>query len=103
MKHYRKTITALIVSGGLISTTAVLYANDKDNISNGLNEVSIPMNKAVDIALNAVPGMAYEAEFEFEDGKPVWEIELVDANNNAYELEIDANSGEILSKELEND
>ena len=33
----------------------------------------------------------------------MWEVEIIGADKQTWEIEVDANSGEILAQELEND
>ncbi len=59
----------------------------------------IGLEKAKQIALDAVPGAAvYKAEADTDDGVPVYEIELVKGNYE-YEFKIHAESGAILEQE----
>lgn len=103
MKHVKKTLATTIITGGLIAVTSFAFA-DKDNVDyQQLAGASIQLNDAVDIATNAVPGKVFEAELELEKDKSVWEIEILSTNNELFEIEIDANSGEIISQELEDD
>ncbi|MFP7493959.1 PepSY domain-containing protein [Terribacillus saccharophilus] len=59
-------------------------------------EVKITMEEAVKIASNEVDGTVTNAEFEEEDGLPVYELELETANDEA-EVVINAQSGEIVT------
>jgi len=68
-------------------------------VNSTIQSAPIQLDKAVEIALATIPGVVKEAEFEIEDGKSVWEVEIVNAAKEVYELEIDANSGEILEQE----
>lgn len=62
-------------------------------------EVAIDAQQALVIAQQQVPGRVMETELENEDGKAVWEVEIVDANQQEWEISIDAQTGVILSKE----
>ena len=42
-----------------------------------------------------------EAELEKEDGRWIYEFEVVDDGGQVYEIEVDARSGEILEEERE--
>lgn len=65
------------------------------NTENGF----IGLDKAKQTALNQVPGAAVvKAEFDTDDGVPVYEIELVKGNYE-YEFKIDAKTGTILEQE----
>ena len=102
----KKLIAAALISTGLIGTAFIVNADNRDMKSNetaAITEASVTINQAVDIALAAVPGTAKEAEFEVEDGKSIWEIEIVDATQQVYKLDIDAASGEVLEQKLKDD
>jgi uncharacterized membrane protein YkoI len=47
------------------------------------------------------PGRILEVELEKDDGRYIYEIEVLDSEGKVWEMEIDAGSGEILETELE--
>ncbi len=99
MKHLNKVLAATLISGSLLGSAFVVHAsnNDKDSKETiAMSEASITMDKALEIALSTIPGSAKEVEFDVENGKSIWEVEVVDANNRVHELEIDATTGEVL-------
>ena len=103
MKHVKQTLIATLITGGIIGGASLAIADDDKAEYQELAKAQIQLNDAVKIATNEVSGKVYEAELELEDNIPVWEIEILSANNELYEIEIDATSGKILSKELEDD
>lgn len=103
MKHVKKTMAATVVIAGIIGAASLTFAdNDKTDYLQ-LLDTTIELNDAVDIANTAVPGKIFEAELELEDNQAVWEIEIMSAENQRFEIEIDASTGEVLSQELEDD
>lgn len=67
--------------------------------SSGNQNGDIGMEKAKQIALDAVPGSSvYQADYDVDDGVPVYEIEVVKGNYE-YEFKIDANTGTILEQD----
>lgn len=66
-------------------------------------EVAISETQAIELALVEVPGEVQETELENEDGKHVYEIEILSADGKEMEVEIDAQTGEILEVEAEDD
>ena len=56
----------------------------------------ISMDKAIEIALKKVPGKAVEAEIEKEDGRAVYEIEIIDTSNSKRKVHVDARTGDIV-------
>lgn len=65
------------------------------------SQAQIDIDKAMNIALADVPDQVIEVEMEMEQDALVWEIEVLNKDNQVYELEIDANDGRILEKEKE--
>ena len=105
MKKSNKVITTSLIGLLIAGTSAFAIAgqNNDGESSKLVNEAGITIDQAMSIGLNEVPGKVTESEIEKEDGKLVWEISVLDNQNQTYELEIDANSGEVLEKELDDD
>ena len=62
----------------------------------GLDEAS-----AVERALAEVPGTVKETELDREDGKLIYEIEILTADGLEMEVEIDAETGAVLEVEAD--
>jgi len=52
-------------------------------------------------ALEHQPGRLLDVELEREDGRYVYELELLDEEGYVWELELDASTGELLERERE--
>ncbi|CDO04099.1 Peptidase propeptide and YPEB domain protein [Oceanobacillus picturae] len=65
-------------------------------------DVTVSMSKAKEIALERFPGKIDEAELDEDDGRYLYEIKIINGNEEA-ELEIDAFTGEILYQNIEVD
>lgn len=103
MKNVNKIIAATLITGGLVGTAFMTHADNRGMDANetvAISEVSVTINKAVEIALAAVPGTAKEAEFEVKNGKSIWEVEVVDATKRVFKLNIDAKTGEVLDQKI---
>lgn len=75
-----------------IVTQAVASTNGNTGNNNGY----IGEDKARSIALDRVPGaQVIKIEFDTDDGKEVYEIELIDSSFE-YEIKIDATTGQII-------
>ena len=86
------TLSTLIVAGGVVgSVSAQTVAT-----ATGLTEAEV-----IEIALTEVPGEVVEVEFETEDGIDIYEVEILTADGEEMEVEIDANTGEVLEVEEE--
>lgn len=106
MKRIALGVSSLLAAGAVAAALAGQSdgRNDNDDRNpNLVNEVVIGVDQAISIALADIPGKIIEAEIELENGVTVWEIEVLDESNQVFEFEIDANTGEILEKELDND
>ncbi|TQS75291.1 hypothetical protein DX933_07095 [Ornithinibacillus gellani] len=56
----------------------------------------ITIEEAMQIALQRVPGEVVKVELETEQGRLVYEVEIMTANGVKYEIDVDANSGTIV-------
>lgn len=61
----------------------------------------ISMNRAMEIALQRVPGEVIKAELEFDDGVLQYEIEIRTNEGVKYEVKVDAVTGQILRVKLD--
>lgn len=104
MKHAKKFIATLLIGGGLAATSYVGYANAADEVdAKTVLSANVPLTEAVEIALQNVPGMPIAVELEREDGVLLWDVEILDNNQQVMELEIDATSGAVLNKHIDDD
>ena len=87
-------LTGLILAGGITGMVSAQSAAD----ATGLTEEQV-----IAIALAEVPGEVTEVEREREEGQTVFEIEITAADGTETEVEIAANTGEILKVEAEGD
>jgi hypothetical protein len=60
---------------------------------------TINISQAITLAIQRVPGTVLEAEFEEEDGKGLWEIQIVTQDSQVMEIKVDSESGEVISAE----
>lgn len=58
----------------------------------------LPMETILERARAAQPGQIVEVELEREDGRFVYEVELIDDGDRVHKLELDAASGEVLNR-----
>ncbi|EEE45316.1 PepSY domain-containing protein [Roseibium alexandrii] len=94
-----KIIAGTVVAGMVLATGAVgAVAAQTATSPTALTEA-----QAIEIALKEVPGTVQETEFEREDGKEIFEVEIVTADGVEMEVEIDAASGTILEIEQDDD
>jgi len=94
------TRLALILS--LIAAPALADRDDHDRARRALEAGEImPLAQILAAAEAARPGRVIELELERDDGRWVYELELVSPEGFIYEVEIDAASGTVLDVERE--
>ncbi|MDZ7752811.1 MAG: PepSY domain-containing protein [Gammaproteobacteria bacterium] len=59
----------------------------------------LPLRQVLGMAEGHQAGRVLEAEFEKDDGRYIYEIEIVDDNGIVWELEMDAMDGNLLKRE----
>lgn len=98
------TISLLGASGLLLTSVGLAMSHDGQGKAAVANlATSVTMEEAIKTATTQFPGKVLEAELESEDGKVMYEVEIVNAAGEIREFEIDAQSGKILSSELEDE
>jgi uncharacterized membrane protein YkoI len=61
----------------------------------------LPLEQILEIALKSHPGRVLEVDLDREEGRRVYEIEIVDQQGVVWELEFDAGDGRLLEKKRE--
>ena len=87
-------LTGLVVAGGIAGMVSAQSAAT----ATGLTEEQI-----IEIALNEVPGVVQEVERETEDGMDIFEVDILSVDDVAMEIEIAADTGDVLDVEAEDD
>lgn len=59
------------------------------------------MQQAQDIALQRIPGQVLHVDMDLEHGVLVYEIFILTSQNRVYEVEVNANNGNIIKVEKE--
>lgn len=91
-----------ITTGILLGTMGGTAYADDDERAKARAKVSI--QKAISIAESQVKGgRAIDSDFEADDGRIYYEIDVVGRDKRKYEIKVDANSGRVISKELDDD
>jgi len=93
----------LIRAGKAMSDTEWLSAeDDQDEAYERVHGGEIlPLAEILERHAPRVQGRLLDAELESEDGRMVYELEVLDADSRIRELSIDAVSGKLLSSETE--
>ena len=92
-----KLITSGLIASLVLATagTAAVAAQSEDVTA------AITEEQAIQFALAEVTGEVQEAELDSEDGKAVYEIEILTADGTEMEVEIDGDTGAVLKAEAE--
>jgi len=97
----RSPLPALLL-GALVLLPGVAAAHDlSQDEALALTEQGriLPLPVFIEDALTRFPGRFLEAELELDDGRYIYELELVTRDRRVMELEYDAVSGELLDAE----
>jgi uncharacterized membrane protein YkoI len=86
----KKIIAMALLSGVMASPAWALFETNKQLAATA----TVTLEDAVRHALKAVPGKAVEAEIGKEDGRTVYEVEIIDSNNKTQKVYVDAQSGQ---------
>ena len=96
------TVSLFGASMLLLTSVGLALSHDgKEKVTVANLPASVTMEEAIKTATTQFPGKVREAELENEDGKAVYEVEIVNTSGEIREFEVDAQSGKILSSELE--
>ena len=96
------TFSLLGASALLLTSVGLAMSDDsREKVDVANLPTSVTMEEAIKTATTQFPGKVLEAELESEDGKAIYEVEIVNTSGETREVEIDAQSGKILSSELE--
>ena len=63
--------------------------------------IILPLEKIVSVAKAAKPGEILETELERKHGRYVYEVEILDAHGQVWEVKLDAKSGKLIAVESE--
>lgn len=95
-KHAIPSIAVLMIG---TATTGMTVSADSDDRYEELQEVNITVEESKEIALERIPGTIDEVELENEDGYLFYEVEVDAAGGDEYEILIDAQTGEVIDVE----
>jgi hypothetical protein len=62
----------------------------------GQNETSVTLAQAVLTAVAAIPGRAVEAQLSADEGRIVYEIEIIDLDQDLRRVYVDAEAGKVI-------
>ncbi|MEF2247665.1 PepSY domain-containing protein [Paenibacillus sp. IITD108] len=94
-------LSAAIIAAGAIGI-GVSSSNAAENSTSKTNTQKIGIERANQIALEAVPGKIKSVELEKENGKTYYDYEII-KDNKEYDVHIDAYSGQTLKVKIDDD
>lgn len=86
----KKTLSIIAISALTAGPGWALFETNIDLIATA----KVTLEEAIRHALQSVPGKAVEAEIGKEDGRIVYEVEIIDQKNQTQKVYVDAQSGQ---------
>ena len=101
-----KILAALIVAASLAGVAGVAHADDNHRMMEAPRSTRkgarISMERAISIAQRQVPnGRVKKAELDREQGRLVYEVDIVTRDYKEYDIKIDAYSGKVISSRMD--
>lgn len=104
MTTSRRTLTGVAAGALLLSAALATFAGERDHDdARGLREQGeiVPLEQILQAASAQRPGRVVEVDLERKDDTYVYEIEILDAGGEVWELKYDARKGTLLKEEAE--
>jgi len=103
---FMRRISILLICICISCLPGILLAGDKGDDHLKARQLVqegtiLPLEQIIELTKLQHPGRILEVEFEQEHDRYVYEIELVDEKGQVWELEYDAETGELIEKEQE--
>jgi len=87
---------------GLVGSTMIAQAQEsKANDELAVVSASVTLEQALNVAKSAIPGTLAKINYSNDEGAPVWEVEVIGANQTTYDLEINATTGEVVKQKID--
>jgi len=91
--HQTAAVTTLLLAG---LGGGALAAGTAQNDALGINDAGISLTQAIASAEQQIGGKASKAEYEHEDGRAVFEVEVV-KGNEVMDVQVDPADGRVLA------
>lgn len=100
----KKSSLAAQGGAGIVALALISALAQADSVRYGdLDSVELTMADAALAAKSAIVGNIIEAELELEESQTIWEIEIVNEANQVIKVEVDGQTGLILSTQSDDD
>ncbi len=105
LKKYLAVIAAILVAVlvGAVLFFGKTYKHDDRPIISDIKKHNEMMAGCMKTALSKHPGAIVEIEMEKEDGRPIFDIDIQDADGKHWEIECDAETGQVVEDNLDRD
>ncbi len=104
----KTNITKMIQRSTLLFITVLLFnvgafADSDHNEARKLKEAGkiLPLEQIIASARQLYSGHILEIELEHEDGRYIYELEILDDNGTVWELEYDAKNGKLIKQKID--
>lgn len=95
-------VRSCLLTFALLPGQALLAHDDSDRARLLKQQGNIlPLEQIIDAAMAVKSGQILETEFDEDDGRYVYELEILDDNGHVWELELDATTAELIELESE--
>ena len=101
-----RKILASLLSLAVLSLASAVHADDdrgRDDHDAARRAYQrgeiLPLSQILQRVLKVTPGEVLEVELDDDDGRPIYEIEILERSGRVLEFEIDARSGAVLKVE----
>ncbi len=101
MKRSNYLIVPMLAGGVLLMWGLAMSSEGTHGPEDSLLTAKLSMEEAIATAKAKFPGKVLEAELENEHGQAVYEIEIASTTGVVTEIKVDAQSGELLDSEVE--
>ncbi len=90
--------------GGPCSLVAPALADDQDRVREALaREDILPLSRILLFAKREGGGRVIDVEIDHDDGRYIYEVETISSDGRMVEFSIDAATGAILDRDIEDD
>jgi len=102
MTHARPLFAAALALSVLTGLSASASGDDHEQARRALERGEVlPLNHILQIAEGETGGRVIEIDFERDDGRWIYELELLTPGGRLMELEIDGATGRVLKREYD--
>jgi len=103
MKLVKKVLAVTLIGiSGLVGSTMIAQAQEsKTNDELAVVSASVTLEQALNVAKSAIPGTLAKIKYSNDEGAPVWEVEVIDANQTTHDLEISATTGQVVKQKVD--